>query len=47
LVHFHVNGTKICARCDPDITSGHGDVLPMSADLNNMHLIDTESGRVV
>jgi multiple sugar transport system ATP-binding protein len=47
LVHFHVNGTKVCARCDPGITSGQGDMMAMSADLNHMHLIDTETGRVV
>jgi multiple sugar transport system ATP-binding protein len=47
LVHCRVNGIRLCARCDPAITSGQGDVMPMSADLNHMHLIDTESGRVV
>jgi multiple sugar transport system ATP-binding protein len=47
LVHCHVSGTRLCARCDPAITSGHGDVMPMSADLNHMHLIDIQDGRVV
>ncbi len=47
LVHFHVGKTKLCARCDPGITSGPGDLMEMSADLNHMHLIEPESGRVV
>jgi multiple sugar transport system ATP-binding protein len=47
LVHFHLGKTRLCARCDPAITSGPGDLMEMSADLNHMHLIELESGRVV
>jgi multiple sugar transport system ATP-binding protein len=47
LVHFHINDIKLCARCDPAITNGPGDLMPMAADLNHMHLIDAQSGLVV
>ena len=47
LVHFRLGDTPVCARCDPTITAGPGDLMQMSADLNHMHLIDPESGRVV
>jgi multiple sugar transport system ATP-binding protein len=47
LVHFFVDGTPVCARVDPTARAEPGDVMPLSADMNNMHLIDAESGRVV
>ncbi len=47
MVHFHINGTALCGRVDPSVRAEAGEVLPMSADLNHMHLIDAESGRVV
>jgi multiple sugar transport system ATP-binding protein len=47
VVHFRVNGTALCGRVDPAITAIAGNTLPMSVDLNHMHLIEPESGRVV
>ncbi|MBV9785832.1 MAG: sn-glycerol-3-phosphate ABC transporter ATP-binding protein UgpC [Acidisphaera sp.] len=47
MVHFHIAGTPLCARCDPSARAVPGEAMPMSADLNHMHLIDTESGRVI
>jgi multiple sugar transport system ATP-binding protein len=47
LVHFFIGSQPICARVDPATFARHGEMLPLAADLNQMHLIDTESGRVV
>ncbi len=47
LVHFFVNGTPVCARVDPATHAVPGETLPLSADLNHMHLIEPETGRVV
>jgi len=37
----------MCARVDPATPARHGEILPLAADLNQMHLIDNESGIVV
>ncbi|MGH7083322.1 MAG: ABC transporter ATP-binding protein, partial [Acetobacteraceae bacterium] len=47
LVHFRINGTALCGRVDPSVRAVAGEVLPMSADLNHMHLIDPENDRVL
>jgi multiple sugar transport system ATP-binding protein len=47
LVHFHIGGTPICARVDPNVTAVPGELLPLSADLNHIHLMEAGSGRVV
>ncbi len=47
LVHFFIGGEPMCARIDPETHAAPRELLPLSADLNNMHLIDTESGKVV
>ncbi len=47
IVYFSVAGTPVCARVDPTIRAAPGELLPLSADLNHMHLIEPESGRVV
>ncbi|HSU06392.1 MAG TPA: sn-glycerol-3-phosphate ABC transporter ATP-binding protein UgpC [Acetobacteraceae bacterium] len=47
LVHFFIDGTPVCARCDPSTHAAPGEVLPLSADLNNMHLMEPNTGRVV
>jgi multiple sugar transport system ATP-binding protein len=47
LVHFFVRGEPICARVDPNTRAVPNEVLPLAADLNQMHLIDNESGLVV
>ncbi len=47
LVHFFVRGEPICARVDPNTHAVPNEVLPLAADLNEMHLIDNESGLVV
>ncbi|HWA79348.1 MAG TPA: sn-glycerol-3-phosphate ABC transporter ATP-binding protein UgpC [Acetobacteraceae bacterium] len=47
MVHFRINGTELCGRIDPSVRAEAGEILPMSADLNHMHLIDADTGRVV
>jgi multiple sugar transport system ATP-binding protein len=47
LIHFFIGNEAVCARVDPATPARHGEILPLAADLNQMHLIDTESGRVV
>ena len=47
LVHFFQGKTPAIARVNPDSTAQPGDVLTLQADMSNMHLIDTASGKVV
>ncbi|NKE44212.1 sn-glycerol-3-phosphate ABC transporter ATP-binding protein UgpC [Roseomonas frigidaquae] len=47
LVHFWMQGAEICARIDPTTPAEPGRPMELAADLNHMHLIDTESGRVL
>ena len=47
LVHFFINGVPVCARVDPATHAEPGEMLPLTADLNQMHLMEPDSGRVV
>jgi multiple sugar transport system ATP-binding protein len=47
LVYFLVGGTELCARVDPNTNAQPGGHLKLVADLNHMHLIDDENGRVL
>ena len=47
LVHFWIGETLVCGRTDPSAAAVAGKVLPLSIDLNHMHLIDNETGKVV
>jgi multiple sugar transport system ATP-binding protein len=47
LAFFRVNGTDICARTNPAAGAQAGAPLKMLADLDHMHLIDDETGRVL
>jgi multiple sugar transport system ATP-binding protein len=47
LVYFGVNGTQVCGRVNPNAGAREGASLRLAADLNNMHLIDEASGRVI
>jgi multiple sugar transport system ATP-binding protein len=47
LVHFFIDGTPLCARCEPSTPAAPGEILPLAADMNNMHLIEPGSGQVV
>ncbi len=47
LVHFRVSGTDVCGRVSPAAEAESGRNMKLVADLNNMHLIDGNSGRVL
>ena len=47
LVHFRMADTAAVARVTPDAPAHPGEKLALHADMNNMHLIDPESGKVV
>jgi len=47
MVHFFIEGTPICARVDPSTHAEPGEMLPLTADLNQMHLMEKDSGMVV
>ncbi len=47
LVYFPLNGTQVCGRVNPNAGARDGRPLRLAADLNNMHLIDDASGRVI
>jgi multiple sugar transport system ATP-binding protein len=47
LVFFRVGGTDVCARTNPSANARAGMPLRMLADMDHMHLIDDESGRVL
>jgi multiple sugar transport system ATP-binding protein len=48
MVHFFIGHDPVCARVDPATHAEPGEVLPLTADLNQMHLMEPDgSGRVV
>jgi multiple sugar transport system ATP-binding protein len=47
LIHFFMGSTYAVARISPDTSAHSGETLPLNADMNNMHLIDPTSGKVV
>jgi multiple sugar transport system ATP-binding protein len=47
LVYFPVNGTQVCGRVNPNAGARDGAPMRLAANLNNMHLIDEASGRVI
>jgi len=47
LVHFFIDGVAVCARVDPLTVARPGENLELAADMNNMHLIDDQTHKVV
>jgi multiple sugar transport system ATP-binding protein len=47
MVHFFVGGAPVCARVDPATHAEPGEKLPLTADMNQMHLMEPDTGRVV
>jgi multiple sugar transport system ATP-binding protein len=47
IVHFFVDGQPAAARIDPQTQAAPGQPLPLSADMDQMHLMEPQSGRVV
>ena len=47
LVYFKIDGSEVCGRVNPKAGVKEGALTLLAADLNNMHIIDEETGRVV
>jgi multiple sugar transport system ATP-binding protein len=47
MVHFFLGGDPICARVAPETDCHPEQILSLTADMNNMHLMDGDSGKVV
>jgi len=47
MVHFFLDGTPVCARVDPATHAVPNEIVPLTADMNNMHLMEPDGGRVV
>jgi multiple sugar transport system ATP-binding protein len=47
MVHFFIDGAPVCARVDPATHAEPNEMLPLTADLNQMHLMHPETGQVV
>jgi multiple sugar transport system ATP-binding protein len=47
LVIFSIQGSEVTARFDPSAPAEPGRRMPFAADLNQMHLIEPASGRVL
>jgi multiple sugar transport system ATP-binding protein len=47
MVHFRIGRDAMCARIDPNTRATANETLQLHADMNNMHLMDPDSGHVV
>jgi multiple sugar transport system ATP-binding protein len=47
LVYFTINGTEVCGRVNPNAGAAESRVMKLRADLNNMHVIDDSTGKVL
>ena len=47
MVHFFVDGAPLCARLDPATIAEPEKMLGLTADMNQMHLMEKETGKVV
>ena len=47
MVHFFIGHEPVCARVDPATHAEPGEMLPLTADMNQMHLMESDTGRVV
>ena len=47
MVFFNIAGIDVCARVEPRSRCARGTPMRLAANLNHMHLIEDESGRVI
>ena len=47
LVYFGLEGTPVCGRVDPNAGAKDGAPMRLAMDLNNMHLLNEETGVVL
>ena len=47
MVYFVVNGVEVCGRVNPTAAGKAGEMMPLVADLNHMHLIDPRTDLIL
>ncbi len=47
MVFYTLIGVEVCARIDPHAATGPGEVIPLMANMNHMHIIDTQTDLVL
>ena len=47
MVFFRIDDQEICSRVEPNSAAGPGETMRLSANMDNMHLIDPQSGAVL
>jgi multiple sugar transport system ATP-binding protein len=47
MVFFRIDGQEICGRVEPGSAAGPGETMRLYANMDNMHLIDPQSGAVL
>jgi multiple sugar transport system ATP-binding protein len=47
MVFFSIGGADLCARVEPHSAKDVGQKMTLTANMNNMHLLDPESGNVI
>ena len=47
LVYFQLQGVTVCGKTSPDVILSPGQAIQLNAKLQNMHLIDDDSGLVL
>ena len=47
MVYFIIDGVEVCGRVNPASAGNAGEMMPLVADLNHMHLIDPRTDQVI
>jgi multiple sugar transport system ATP-binding protein len=47
MVFFRIDGQEVCGRVEPGSAAGPGETMRLYANMDNMHLIDQQSGAVL
>jgi multiple sugar transport system ATP-binding protein len=47
MVYFRLDGAEVCGRVEPGSVTAAGQPMRLSADLNQMHLIDPQTDLVL
>ncbi len=47
MVFFRIDGQEVCGRVEPNSAAGPGEIMRLYANMDNMHLIDPQSGAVL
>src|SRR5712692_8151146 len=47
MVYFIVEGVEVCSRVNPNAAGKAGEIMPLVADLNHMHLIDPRTDQIL